>query len=111
MPELRQDLVTRNWVAVATERARRPTDFAAPRERIIAPIETCPFCPGNEHLTPPEVFAVRKNGAVADSTGWTVRVVPNKYPAFCTDGRDPDARPELVIVKTLEREIKIVRTR
>ncbi len=34
----------------------------------------CPFCPGNEHLTPPEIERV------PDGKGWRVRVVPNKYP-------------------------------
>jgi UDPglucose--hexose-1-phosphate uridylyltransferase len=44
--------------------------------------QTCPFCDGNERLTPPEVDAVRPGGGPPDSPGWRVRVVPNKYPAL-----------------------------
>lgn len=43
---------------------------------------SCPFCPGNEDATPPEVAAFRPDGSAPDSKGWTVRVVPNKYPAL-----------------------------
>ena len=44
---------------------------------------TCPFCEGHEGLTPPETLALdRPDGAPADSPGWSVRVVPNKYPAI-----------------------------
>src|SRR5206468_640468 len=43
---------------------------------------TDPFAEGNEDHTPPEVYAVRPNGGAADTPGWTVRVVPNLYPAL-----------------------------
>jgi UDPglucose--hexose-1-phosphate uridylyltransferase len=44
---------------------------------------TCPFCDGHEGLTPPETLALdRPSGAPADSPGWSVRVVPNKFPAI-----------------------------
>ncbi len=46
----------------------------------------CPFCVGNESKTPPEVLAYRPNGASANSDGWTVRVVPNKFPALGIEG-------------------------
>ncbi len=42
----------------------------------------CPFCEGNEHLTPPELFSVRDKGTKANEKGWKVRVIPNKYPIF-----------------------------
>lgn len=45
-------------------------------------VEPCPFCAGNESLTPPEVLAYRPDGGAADSSGWDVRVVPNKFPAL-----------------------------
>jgi UDPglucose--hexose-1-phosphate uridylyltransferase len=47
---------------------------------------TCPFCEGHEGLTPPELAAYGRNGGGPDEPGWTVRVVPNKYPAF--DGQE-----------------------
>ncbi|HEY3374231.1 MAG TPA: galactose-1-phosphate uridylyltransferase [Candidatus Aquicultor sp.] len=80
MPELRQDPVTKRWTVIATERAKRPDDFAK-RPSGKAPV-ICPFEYGNEAMTPPEVLAFRPTGIVADSPGWTVRVVPNKFPAF-----------------------------
>ncbi len=81
MPELRQNRFTKEWVIVATERARRPEEMAVKRERKPLPphVATCPFCPGNEQLTPPEVMRIG-NGA-----GWRVRVVPNKFAALSRD--------------------------
>lgn len=87
MPELRQDIVTGQWVVVATERAKRPTDFARP-PRHVEPEDraACPFCPGNELQTPLETLAVRLTGSEPNTPGWSVRVVPNKFPAFETGG-------------------------
>jgi UDPglucose--hexose-1-phosphate uridylyltransferase len=51
--------------------------------------ENCPFCEGREDRTPPEVYATRAGG-VADTPGWTTRVVPNLYPALA-DPRADDA--------------------
>jgi galactose-1-phosphate uridylyltransferase len=50
MPELRQNFFTKEWVIIATERARRPEELATrrPVQAIPAFAETCPFCPGNE---------------------------------------------------------------
>jgi len=84
LPEVRYDILSGDMAVVATERAKRPLDFkgaqvdlapATPRD------PRCPFCPGNEQMTPPEVYAVREDGP-ADGPGWKVRVVPNKFPAF-----------------------------
>jgi UDPglucose--hexose-1-phosphate uridylyltransferase len=46
----------------------------------------CPLCEGNEDRTPPEIFAFRDNGTPPDSPGWTLRVVPNKFPALRIEG-------------------------
>jgi UDPglucose--hexose-1-phosphate uridylyltransferase len=45
-------------------------------------LESCPFCEGREDRTPPEVLALAAEGREPDTPGWSVRVVPNKYPAF-----------------------------
>ena len=37
-------------------------------------------------MTPPEVFAYRDSQSSPDTPGWTVRVVPNKYPALVNEG-------------------------
>jgi len=82
MPELRKDPITGHWVLISPERARRPTDFKEktdPAERS----DGCPFCPGNEAMTPPEVFSVPMSGPMRKpkGKGWQIRVVPNKFPA------------------------------
>ena len=84
MPELRQDPTTKEWVVIASERAKRPDQFrlhAASEHSPRAQNHNCPFCAGNEFLTPPEVFALRDSGS-ANEPGWRVRVVPNKFAAF-----------------------------
>ncbi|MCL4459308.1 MAG: galactose-1-phosphate uridylyltransferase [Chloroflexi bacterium] len=82
MPQLRQDPIAGYWVVIATERAKRPHTFTqAPKEHT-KPGRECPFCEGNERMTPAEVIAYRKPGSTPDSPGWYLRVVPNLYPAF-----------------------------
>ncbi|MFL5302798.1 MAG: galactose-1-phosphate uridylyltransferase [Anaeromyxobacteraceae bacterium] len=85
MPELRRDPIVGRWVIIATERARRPTEV--PRNPDPAPPGLCPFCPGHEDKTPREVYvAGRPPTAAANSPGWKVRVVPNRYPALMIEG-------------------------
>jgi UDPglucose--hexose-1-phosphate uridylyltransferase len=87
MPQLRKNPITREWVIVATERGKRPSDFRAePRTAPPTHSPTCPFCPGNEGLTPPEVLAFREANTEPNTAGWWVRVVPNKYPALAIEG-------------------------
>jgi len=84
LPELRKDPITGRWVIIATDRVRRPSDFA--RETVtIKGGRFCPFCPGNELKTPPEVLAYRTSGR-SNEPGWNVRVVPNKFPALRVEG-------------------------
>jgi UDPglucose--hexose-1-phosphate uridylyltransferase len=81
MPELRQDPTTKDWVVIAKERSRRPDQFKRESPPLSPRTATCPFCPGNEHLTPP---------TIAESAGlsaWKVRVVANKFAAFEADAR------------------------
>ncbi len=85
MPELRKDPVTGRWVIISTERALRPRDYAHFEEEAKENSE-CPFCPGNEYMTPPEVLSYRPNGGEPNTPGWTLRVVPNKYPALQREG-------------------------
>lgn len=84
MPELRKDPVTGRWVIISTERALRPRDYKVIKEEIRRDGE-CPFCPGNEHMTPPEVLSYRPNGGAPNTPGWNIRVVPNKYPALSSE--------------------------
>jgi len=85
LPEFRKDPVVGRWVIIATDRAKRPTDFV--RESVvIRGSRFCPFCYGNESKTPPEVLAYRNDGSSRDDSGWQVRVVPNKFPALGIEG-------------------------
>lgn len=83
MPELRNDPVTGTWVVIATERAKRPSDFKRPAEQRKG-ADSCPFCYGHEAMTPPEIMAYRPSGG-RDQPGWQVRVVPNKFPALAIE--------------------------
>lgn len=85
MPELRKDPVTDRWVIIATERARRPGDFARESLPEKPSGRFCPFCPGNESKTPPEVLAFR-DGSGRNQPGWSLRVVPNKFPVLEIEG-------------------------
>ena len=85
MPELRKDPVTGRWVIISTDRRKRPNDFRFERPAIIGR-EQCPFCPGHEEMTPPELFAVRHNGSRPNLPGWTLRVVPNQFPVLRVEG-------------------------
>lgn len=79
MSEFRRDPITGRRVIIAAARASRPWHMgsASAPERT----DECPFCAGNEALTPPEVWADRDPSTRTDRPGWSVRVVPNKYPA------------------------------
>jgi len=78
MPEYRQDPLTGRMVIIAEERADRPHQF----DITDTPFQdVCPFCEGNESFTPPETAAFRPVDSPPNTPGWTVRVVPNKYPA------------------------------
>src|ERR1700757_5153321 len=63
MDELRKDPTRGNWVLI------RPKAVPA----VVAP---CPYCPGAESATGPEIGAYRKEGSTPNGPGWTVRVVP-----------------------------------
>ncbi|HQC50219.1 MAG TPA: galactose-1-phosphate uridylyltransferase [bacterium] len=79
MPELRKDPITERWVIISPERAKRPEDFTVSKAERKEGV--CPFCQGNESMTPEEVFAIRE-GTEANSQGWKTRVVPNKFAAL-----------------------------
>lgn len=84
MSELRLDPTTREWVIIATERAKRPHDLvpSVPHTLPEAHVANCPFCPGNEAMTTGET------ASYADpATGrWRVRTFENKFPAVRPDG-------------------------
>ncbi|OCQ97906.1 galactose-1-phosphate uridylyltransferase [Oscillatoriales cyanobacterium USR001] len=79
MSELRQNIITRDWVIIATERAKRPDKFAVPKRELkyLIPHQSdCPFCVGNEEDGTVETFRL------CDRNGWKVRAIMNKFPAL-----------------------------
>jgi UDPglucose--hexose-1-phosphate uridylyltransferase len=96
MPELRRDPITGRQVLIAPEIASRPWHINIGASA--AHSDACPFCPGNEAMTPPEVCAERAPNGAPNTPGWQIRVVPNRYPALedradrradLKEGRDP----------------------
>jgi len=85
MGELRKDPILGRWVIIATERSKRPQSYSINREPVLEDTKNCPFCYGNEHMTPPEIYALRPDNSKPNTSGWKVRVVPNKYPALGID--------------------------
>ncbi|MHB9025230.1 MAG: galactose-1-phosphate uridylyltransferase [Armatimonadota bacterium] len=82
MSEFRQNLATKEWIIIAAERARRPEEFTRSRPKMpeLAPWDAgCPFCPGNERMTPDPIWTLP-----LEEDHWDVRVVPNKFPALQT---------------------------
>ncbi|MFA6317401.1 MAG: galactose-1-phosphate uridylyltransferase [Elusimicrobiota bacterium] len=85
MPELRQNLATKEWVIIAAERALRPEEFKSQRPARAAASErsdSCPFCPGNESMSDAVAF-------LGDTKRWKVRTVRNKFPALVEGAGQP----------------------
>jgi len=100
--EMRKDYILDRWVVIASQRKRRPTDFVKVKE--VKKPSVCPFCPGNEDMTPPAILVyLKKNEKIVKDKdqdgfrhkGWLLRCVPNLYPAFT-----PPIREEINIDKT-----------
>lgn len=85
MPELRQNMATKEWVIIASERAARPEQFRIQAERTMdllpAYEPSCPFCPDNEHQSV-EIMRISDDPKL----DWQLRVVQNKYPALRPEG-------------------------
>ena len=84
MSELRRDPIVGRWVIVDTDHPNKPEDFEHEPHGWRGGI--CPFCYGNESLTPPEIDAIRDAHTRPNTPGWQVRVVPNKFPALQIEG-------------------------
>lgn len=84
MSVLRRNPLTGEWILLAPERSRRPHAYITPAATINGD-ERCPFCPGNESDTPPEIWRLGHDSL------WDLRLVPNKYPAVQKPGTvEPD---------------------
>jgi UDPglucose--hexose-1-phosphate uridylyltransferase len=78
------------WVVITTDDPKGPSDYLSfkPPYQTLQEKGVCPFCPGNEGMTPKETFVLRRKDG-----GWLVRVIPNKFPFFHIEGGF-DRRPE-----------------
>lgn len=84
MPELRQNMITKEWVIIANERSKRPDDYIQADQRDMTHhhppyVQDCPFCPGNEELD----LEIEYHPL---NLPWQIRVVYNKFPALTTGG-------------------------
>jgi len=83
MIQLRKDYILNRWSYIAAERGKRPKQFEENKidDKKDGKKNSCYFCPGNEHLTPPEI------GRIGDKNKWEIRWFPNKFPAVGKDLR------------------------
>lgn len=77
MPQLRQNIITGDWVVIAPERAKRPQDFVIPRGVKVADKKKCPFCVGSE--------GYKSNERIGKAATENIYVIENRYPAFIDD--------------------------
>ena len=84
MSELRRDPITGRWNIFNTDEPLGPDGFDVERHELGG--GTCPFCPGNERMTPPELHVIRPAGGPPNGPGWSLRVVSNKFPALRIEG-------------------------
>ena len=109
-PEVRVDPLTGHRAIVAGGRAVRPGGgFTV---TALEPVDEAadPFLEGHEDQTPPEVYAVRPGDGAPDTPGWTVRAVPNLYPALVTGAPAPEAEanPDLFSAQPAEGAHEVI---
>jgi len=94
MPEIRKHYFLEEYCIIAAERKKRPSDFraerATPGER-----QSCPFCPGNESMTPPSSAVYTDRGLLPEGSeparNWRMRVFPNLFAAMVPSPSPPTA--------------------
>lgn len=110
MTEVRFDPLRRRKIYVAEQRAGRPNDYRARGGEGLA-ASACPFCPGNEHETPPEIAAERPAESERNDSQWTLRVVPNRYPALMRAAPPPSEFPGFVVDRAFGAHEVIIESR
>lgn len=84
MSELRRDPLTGRWNIINTDEPTGPEAFDKELHRLVG--GRCPFCPGHESLTPPEIHALRPPNSKPNTSDWQLRVIPNRFPVLHIEG-------------------------
>ena len=84
MSELRRDPIIGRWNIIDTDQPSGPQAFEVESHALGG--SKCPFCYGNEGMTPPEIYVIRPSGSASNGSGWQLRVVSNKFPALKIEG-------------------------
>ncbi len=84
MSELRRDPIIGRWNIIETDEPSGAEAFEVENHTLSG--SKCPFCYGNESMTPPEIYVGRPPGSAPNSQGWQLRVVSNKFPALKIEG-------------------------
>jgi len=84
MSEIRRDPIIGRWNIIDTDEPSGPERFDVETHTLGG--GKCPFCFGNEGMTPPEIYVVRPASTTANGPGWNLRVVSNKFPALKIEG-------------------------
>jgi UDPglucose--hexose-1-phosphate uridylyltransferase len=94
MPEMRRHYFLDEYCIIAAERKKRPSDFKREMSEA-SDKKICPFCPGNEEITPPSVAVYTEYGVLADGPmrirNWQMRVFPNLFAAVVLNPVPPTA--------------------
>lgn len=86
MQQLRRDPIIGRWIIVRYDEIKTPVDYYAEAVQKKRSGKMCPFCVGNEDITPPEIFVDRTPGSQPNEPGWNLRVIANKFPALRVEG-------------------------
>ncbi|MCK4993746.1 MAG: galactose-1-phosphate uridylyltransferase [Candidatus Omnitrophica bacterium] len=86
MQQLRRDPIIGRWIIVRYDDIKTPQDYYSEAVQKKQAGKNCPFCVGNEDITPPEIFVDRTPGSGPNEAGWNLRVIANKFPALRVEG-------------------------
>ncbi len=86
MSRLRKDPIVGRWIIISTDHPKKPQDYSFEEPVDTVKPSECPFCGGNEAKTTPEIASFRPDKTLPNSSGWWVRVIPNKFPVLQIEG-------------------------